>query len=50
MIQNENGAASLAGLRRTHHPRCASADNNDVPPMHQRFPRWDSLAFLGSGL
>ena len=37
MFEDENGAAALARLRRAHHARRARADNNDVPPIHQRF-------------
>ncbi len=37
MIEHENRAAALAGLRRAHESRRARSDNNDVPPIHQRF-------------
>ena len=39
MVEDKNGAAALAGLRRAHYARRACADNYDVPLIHQRFFR-----------
>jgi len=45
MIEHENRAAALAGLRRAHDSRRARSDNNDVPPIHQCFSGQLSWAF-----
>ena len=50
MVEDKNGAAALAGLRRAHHARRTRADNHDVPPIHQPLSRQVSLAFFGGGL